>query len=175
MDVNTINRLLRKFRNTGTVVRCQGSDRPRSACQGRSDGGVYRYIYPPKISPWKLFCALIAADVVRLLVYRTVLSCSKKLYPPKMNFWLRPWCLHAWMKTLTRWTIWFWVKRTSPELNTVREISRETAIPKSSVVRIVRKDLQLKCSKRRRAQQLTEANCTAGKLLLKKFFSLPRT
>jgi len=31
--------------------------------------GVYRYIYPPKISPWKLFCALIAADVVRLLVY----------------------------------------------------------------------------------------------------------
>ena len=59
--------------------------------QGRSDGVVYRYIYPPKISPWKLFCALIAADVVRLLVYRTVVSCSKKLYPPKMNFWLHPW------------------------------------------------------------------------------------
>jgi len=39
------------------------------AKQGRSDGAVYRYIHPPKISPWKLFCALIAADVVRLLVY----------------------------------------------------------------------------------------------------------
>ena len=60
--------------------------------QGRSDGRVYRYIYPPKISPWELFCALIAADVVRLLVYayRTVVSYGKKLYPPKMNFWLRP-------------------------------------------------------------------------------------
>jgi len=30
-------------------------------------GSLYRYIYSPKISPWKLFCALIAADVVRLL------------------------------------------------------------------------------------------------------------
>jgi len=59
--------------------------------QGRSDGGISVYIYLPKISPCKLFCALIAADVVRLLVYRTVVSCSKKLYPPKMNFWLRPW------------------------------------------------------------------------------------
>ena len=37
--------------------------------RGVATGGVYRYIYPPKISPWKLFCALIAADVVRLLVY----------------------------------------------------------------------------------------------------------
>ena len=62
-----------------------------SRVQGLSDGGVYRYIYPPKLSPWKLFCALIAAGVVRLLVYRTVVSYSKKLYPPKMNFWLRPW------------------------------------------------------------------------------------
>jgi len=30
--------------------------------------------------------------------------------------------------------------------------------------------LQLKCFKRRRAQELTDANCTACKLLLKKFF-----
>jgi len=59
--------------------------------QGRSDGGVYRYIYPPKISHWKLFCALISADDVRLLVYSTVVLCSKNLYPPKTNFWLRPW------------------------------------------------------------------------------------
>jgi len=50
--------------------------------------------------------------------------------------------------------------------STVREISRKIGIPKSSVVRIIRKDLQLKCFKRRRAQELTEANCTNGKLLL---------
>ena len=53
--------------------------------------------------------------------------------------------------------------------STVREISRKTGIPKSSVVRIIRKDLQLKCFKRRRAQ---EANCTARTLLLKKFFQI---
>jgi len=53
--------------------------------------------------------------------------------------------------------------------STVRELSQETGIPKSSVVRIIRKDLQLKCFKRPRAQELTEANCTARKLLLKKF------
>jgi len=52
--------------------------------------------------------------------------------------------------------------------STVREISRKTGISKSSVVCIIRKDLQLKCFKRRRAQELTE-NCTARKLLLKKF------
>jgi len=32
--------------------------------------------------------------------------------------------------------------------STVREISRKTGIPKSPVVRIIRKDLQLKCFKR---------------------------
>jgi len=42
---------------------------------------VYRY--PPKISIWKLFCALNAADDVRLLVYRTVVLCIKNLYPQK--------------------------------------------------------------------------------------------
>jgi len=53
--------------------------------------------------------------------------------------------------------------------STVHEISQKTSVLKSSVVRIVRKDLQLKCFKRRRAQELTEANCTARKLLLNKF------
>jgi len=52
---------------------------------------------------------------------------------------------------------------------TVRKISRKTGIPKSSVVHLIRKDLQLKCFKRRRTQELSEANCTARKLLLKKF------
>ena len=54
--------------------------------------------------------------------------------------------------------------------STNREISHKTSIAKSSVVRIIRKDLQLKCFKRRCPQELTQANCTAGKLLLKKFF-----
>jgi len=53
--------------------------------------------------------------------------------------------------------------------STVCEISRKTGIPQSSVVRITRKDLQHKCFKRWHAPELTEANCTARKLLLKKF------
>ena len=62
--------------------------------------------------------------------------------------------------------------------STVREISRKTGIPRSSVVCIIRKDLkvvQLKCFKRRRAQERTEANWTARKLLPSKFSSLPRS
>jgi len=56
--------------------------------------------------------------------------------------------------------------------STVREISQKrTGIPKSSVVHIIPKDLQLKCFKRRRVQELTEAHCTAGKLLLKSNFN----
>jgi len=39
-----------------------------------------------------------------------------------------------------------------------REISHETAILCSSVHRIIHRDLQLKCFKRRRAQLLSEAN-----------------
>ena len=39
--------------------------------------------------------------------------------------------------------------------STVREMLRKTGIPKSAVVRIIRKDLQLKCFKRQRAQKLT--------------------
>ena len=41
---------------------------------------------------------------------------------------------------------------------TVRQIARETKIHRSSVVRIIHGDLQLKCVKKKRAQQLTEAN-----------------
>ena len=53
--------------------------------------------------------------------------------------------------------------------STVCEILQKTGIPKSSVVRVIRKALQLKCFNRQRTQELTEANCTAHKLLLKKF------
>ena len=41
---------------------------------------------------------------------------------------------------------------------TVREISREARIHRSSVSRVIHKDLRLKCCKKRRAEQLTEAH-----------------
>jgi transposase len=54
-----------------------------------------------------------------------------------------------------------------------REISRETGIHRSTVHRIIHRDLQLKCLKRRRAQLLSEANrvarLTRCKQLLKKY------
>jgi len=60
-----------------------------------------------------------------------------------------------------------------PTHRTVREISRETDIHRSSVSQIICKHLHLKCFKRRRAQELTDANCDArmkrAKLLLQKF------
>ena len=56
---------------------------------------------------------------------------------------------------------------------TVCEIWREMDIHRSSVTQIICKDLYLKCFKRRRAQELTDANCAAPmkgtKLLLQKF------
>ena len=55
----------------------------------------------------------------------------------------------------------------------VRQISRETGIHRSSVSRIIHDDLNLKCFKRRRAQLLTEANrmarWTRCKELLKRY------
>jgi len=56
---------------------------------------------------------------------------------------------------------------------TVGEISRETGIHRSSVTRIIHKDLRLKCFKKRRAQELSDANCKdrlqRSRLLLQKF------
>jgi len=43
----------------------------------------------------------------------------------------------------------------------VLEISRETGIHRLSLSRIICKDLHLKCFKRRRAQELKDANCAA--------------
>jgi len=52
-------------------------------------------------------------------------------------------------------------------------MSRETGIHWSSLSRIICEDFRLKCFKRRRAQELTDANCAARmkhtKLLLQKF------
>ena len=54
-----------------------------------------------------------------------------------------------------------------------RQIPRETGIHQSSVFRIIHQDLSLKCFKKRRAQELTEANRLVRfkrcKLLLKQF------
>jgi len=102
-----INRLLKKFRNMGTLDRRQDRDRPRSA----------------------------RTDEKNDQVNDMVLSQEDQ----------------------------------SRTHSTVREILWKTGIPKSSVVRTIRKDLQQKCFKRRHAQELTEAHCTARKLLLKKF------
>ena len=56
---------------------------------------------------------------------------------------------------------------------TTRQIRRETGISQTSVMRIIHEDLQLKCLKRRRAQELTAANRLArlsrSKQLLLKF------
>ena len=56
---------------------------------------------------------------------------------------------------------------------TVRQIARETGIDKSSVHRIIHKDLQLVCFKKKRAQELTAANkltrLVRAKQLLKKY------
>ena len=56
---------------------------------------------------------------------------------------------------------------------TVWEIASETGIPRSSAVRMIKKDLRPKCFKRRRAHDLTDHNCAArltrSRLLQKKF------
>jgi hypothetical protein len=56
---------------------------------------------------------------------------------------------------------------------TQRQIARETSISQRSIGRIIHKDLNLKCFKKRRAQQLTEANkltrLTRAKQLLNRY------
>ena len=49
-----------------------------------------------------------------------------------------------------------------------RQIARETGIHHSSVYRIVRRDLHLKCIKKRRAQELTSSNCECRLIRTKK-------
>jgi len=62
-----------------------------------------------------------------------------------------------------------WVKRTRRRPTGLREMG----IHQSSLSQIICKDLHLKCFKRRRAQELTDANCAVrmkhAKLLLQKF------
>jgi len=69
------------------------------------------------------------------------------------------------------------VKRTLLALTV--QIARETGIPRSSVTRIVDKDLKLKCLKRKRVQQLTDANRLSrlkhSQVLLDKFLEQNET
>ena len=65
-------------------------------------------------------------------------------------------------------------KEDAPQTHrTTRHIARETGIHRSSVVRIIREEIHLKCVKKRHAQELTEANCitrlSRAKKLLSKF------
>jgi len=107
----SIDRLFQKLTETGTVDRCVGSGRPRSA---QTEENI---------------------DLVDDLIV------SQEEKPQTQR--------------------------------TVREIVHETGIPRSSDVRIIKKDLRLKCFKRRRAHYLTDQNCAArlmrSRLLLKKF------
>ena len=61
----------------------------------------------------------------------------------------------------------------TPQSHHTRLIARETGIHHSSVFRIIRQDLRLKCVKKRRAQTLTTANCvsrlTRARQSLRKF------
>ena len=53
-----------------------------------------------------------------------------------------------------------------------RQIARETGVHHSSVYRIVRQDLELKCLKKCCAQELTAANCTSRLIQAKKLLHL---
>jgi len=63
--------------------------------------------------------------------------------------------------------------------HTTRQIAREAEIYHSSIFRIIRQDLRLKCVKKRRAQTLTTANCvsrlTRARQLLRKFLQAQLT
>ena len=73
-----------------TQPRARQRLKPTTAVQGRSDGGVYRYIYPPKLVYLRNFY------MVFLLMWpRTdAISCHSapqlKFILPKWNSWLRP-------------------------------------------------------------------------------------
>ena len=96
-----------------------------------------------------------------------------------LNQWMKLWSV-LWVSFIALTLLVGWQeqhptrKEYKPQTHrTVREISRETRIHRSSVSQIICKDLHLKCFKRRRAQQLSDANCAAptkrAKLLLQKF------
>jgi len=109
-SVSSVNKLLKKLRDTGTTARCAGSGRRRSV---RTDDNV---------------------DSINELVLSQEAA-------PKTH-------------------------------RSIRKIPRETGIHHSLVCRIVRQDLKLKWLKKRRAQELTAANCASRLILAKKLLHL---
>jgi len=82
-------RLQIRSRRMGELTACN-LHRNCNYFQGRSDGGGYRYLYPPppkkKISRSKL---LWGKNDVRTAIQQ--FYTPQKTYTPKTNFWLRPW------------------------------------------------------------------------------------
>ena len=72
------------------IIRYEQTEMPANSYQGRSDGGISVYIPSQNLSLKIILCTNIAADVVRLLVYRTVVSCSKKIIPTQNEFLATP-------------------------------------------------------------------------------------
>lgn len=105
-NIDGLNYLLRKLRETGTTARKPGSGRPRSARTDKNIGIVNDLILSQEGAP---------------MTHRTT-----------------------------------------------RQISRQTGIHHSSVFRIIHQELQLKCLKKRRAQELTTANCEKRLIRAKK-------
>ena len=97
--VSSVNKLLKKLRDTGTTARRAGSGRCRSARIGDNGDSINELVLSQEGAP----------------------------------------------KTH----------------QSTRQIARETGIHHSSVYRIVCQDLKLKCLKKRRAQELTAANCAS--------------
>lgn len=56
-----------------------------------------------------------------------------------------------------------------------RQICRQTGISQSSVCNIIRKDLSLKCLKRRRAQRLTDVNCETRMIRAQKLLNFSKS
>jgi len=121
------------------------------------------------------------------LLYRTKYDCI----PIVMHCYVKSWggpsnfcgrgggpdppsgCALVHWRKLRQLMIYSWVKRTNRRPTGLSVRSLETGIRQSSVSQIIYQDLHLKCFKRRRRQELTDANCAAlmkrAKLLLQKF------
>ena len=76
--------------------------------RGVATGGILVYIPSQNQSLEIILCTNCSRCRQAVSIYRTVVSFSKKLYPPKMNFWLRPWSWYniRWIKLLSaKWLV----------------------------------------------------------------------
>jgi len=80
------------------------------------------------------------------------------VFRPRNQQWSTSYCAH-WLKCERREELALSQEEVEPGTHrTVHQIARETGITKSSVHRIIHRDLKFECFKKRRAQDLTEAN-----------------